>query len=107
MLHSTYDQWPIGCALLLLGIVLMGTAPPDVGNEPDADFLEFLGSWQMGEDRWVDPFTVPSEIEFDHKAHPEDTNDPLRQQKAPNRELPDRGELSQQKSPLPAPKVSP
>jgi hypothetical protein len=24
----------------------------------DADFLEFLGSWQTGDDRWIDPFQV-------------------------------------------------
>ena len=32
-------------------------APPDSGPLPDADFLEFLGSWQTGDDRWV-PFYV-------------------------------------------------
>jgi hypothetical protein len=31
-------------------------APQEVVPVPDADFLEFLGSWQTGDDRWVDPF---------------------------------------------------
>ena len=31
-------------------------APREVAPVPDADFLEFLGSWHTGDDRWVDPF---------------------------------------------------
>lgn len=31
-------------------------APREVAPAPDADFLEFLGSWHTGDDRWVDPF---------------------------------------------------
>jgi hypothetical protein len=32
---------------------------------PDADFLEFLGSWNAGDGRWTDPFQVddPSNLE--------------------------------------------
>lgn len=30
--------------------------PGEVVPVPDADFLEFLGSWHTGDDRWVDPF---------------------------------------------------
>ncbi len=33
-------------------------APQDSGPPPDADFLEFIGSWHTGDDRWVDPFRV-------------------------------------------------
>lgn len=33
-------------------------APRDPEPSPDADLLEFLGSWQTGDDRWVDPFHV-------------------------------------------------
>lgn len=25
---------------------------------PDAEFLEFLGSWNTGDNRWMDPFQV-------------------------------------------------
>lgn len=31
-------------------------ASQEVVPVPEADFLEFLGSWQTGDNRWVDPF---------------------------------------------------
>lgn len=31
-------------------------APQDAGPPPDADFLEFLGSWHTGDGKWNDPF---------------------------------------------------
>lgn len=31
-------------------------ASGEVAPAPEADFLEFLGSWHTGDDRWVDPF---------------------------------------------------
>ena len=41
----------------LLGVAqAAAAAPPEAAQVPDADFLEFLGSWHTGEDRWVDPF---------------------------------------------------
>jgi len=45
----------MGCALLGTG-VLAAAAPPEATQAPDADFLEFLGSWHTGDSRWVDPF---------------------------------------------------
>lgn len=32
------------------------TAPRDPGSPPDADFLEFLGSWATSDEKWADPF---------------------------------------------------
>jgi len=33
-------------------------APRDAASPPDTDFLEFLGSWHTGDDKWIDPFQV-------------------------------------------------
>lgn len=35
-----------------------GAATREQPPPADADFLEFLGSWQTGDDRWIDPFQV-------------------------------------------------
>lgn len=47
---------------LLILVVLVAfraeAAPQDSGPPPDADFLEFIGSWHTGDDRWVDPFRI-------------------------------------------------
>lgn len=46
-------------ALVLAGAVTAAdAAPPPSSPAPDADFLEFLGSWQVEGGRWVDPFQV-------------------------------------------------
>lgn len=31
-------------------------ATPEASQAPDADLLEFLGTWNTGDGRWVDPF---------------------------------------------------
>lgn len=41
---------------LLWAAAAAHAAPPEAAPAPDADFLEFLGSWQTGDGRWVDPF---------------------------------------------------
>ena len=49
---------PVSGALgaLLWMVAASQAAPGDVAPVPDAEFLEFLGSWHTGDDRWVDPF---------------------------------------------------
>lgn len=43
---------PTGCGLaLLLGIVAAGTAAG--GEGPDAEFLEYLGSWEESDAEWI------------------------------------------------------
>lgn len=37
---------------------LTNAGPREPAPTPDADFLEFLGSWHTGDDRWIDPFQV-------------------------------------------------
>ena len=46
--------------LVVLVALRAEAAPQDSGPSPDADFLEFIGSWHTGEDRWIDPFRVGS-----------------------------------------------
>lgn len=47
--------------LALVGVVAIANAGPrESVPAPDADFLEFLGSWHAGDNdhRWVDPFQL-------------------------------------------------
>lgn len=53
-LGSRPVQWALG--VLLWAVAEAHAAPPEAAPAPDADFLEFLGSWHTGESRWVDPF---------------------------------------------------
>lgn len=62
---------PGRAGLLLLFCLAVGvaeaapvaTTPTD---EPDAELLDFLGSWQDEAGRWIDPFTITN----DHAAQP-------------------------------------
>jgi hypothetical protein len=96
-------------ALLLLGIAVVGAAPPDVDVGPDAEFLEFLGSWQTGDGRWMDPFELGSELDVDRiitdKLKSDD--DPSQHDGRPARKLPDREDQSPPKSLSPRTKVGP
>jgi len=49
-------SWLMVAVLLVAQIAQ--AAPRDIGEPPDIDFLEFLGSWNTGEERWIDPFDV-------------------------------------------------
>ena len=53
---------------VLLVAQMAEAAPRDSGPPPDADFLEFLGSWQTGDDRWVDPFYVDEVSDLETKG---------------------------------------
>ena len=44
------------CALLGTVVSAAAAASPEATQDPDADFLEFLGNWHTGDGRWVDPF---------------------------------------------------
>jgi len=44
---------------LVVGAVTVASAVShDIEPSPDADFLEFLGSWQTEDGRWMDPFNM-------------------------------------------------
>lgn len=45
-------------------------APREAGLPPDADFLEFLGSWHTGDDKWIAPFQEDdlSELEVEEQT---------------------------------------
>ena len=52
-------------AAILLWVVPVEAAPVAVGDQPDADFLEFLGTWTSGAEktkRWVDPFQLDEPV---------------------------------------------
>jgi hypothetical protein len=58
--------------IVLFTAVTVQAAPPTVDAPPDADFLEFLGSWDTGEphQKWIDPFQLddPALLEPDQPA---------------------------------------
>lgn len=52
-------------AAILLWVIAVEAAPVAVGDQPDADFLEFLGTWTSGGERtkkWVDPFQLDEPV---------------------------------------------
>ncbi len=55
-------RWLI-LALCLMATVAQGAPEPSTPQEePDADFLDFLGAWQNEDGRWVDPFQLAEEL---------------------------------------------
>jgi hypothetical protein len=45
--------------LFLIGASTLAQAePPTAVTAPDAEFLEFLGSWSTGDNQWMDPFQI-------------------------------------------------
>ncbi len=53
---SRYAYAGLAGGALLWMAVSAAAAPPEATLVPNADFLEFLGSWHMGDGQWVDPF---------------------------------------------------
>lgn len=54
-------KWILGLpAAVVLSVVVATAATQGTTDQPDADFLEFLGSWSTGESRprWIDPFQL-------------------------------------------------
>jgi len=47
-------------------------APPDLSPQPDAEFLEFLGSWPTEDNRWTDPFQVDKVPHVERGGQPPD-----------------------------------
>lgn len=69
-------------------------ASEEVAPAPEADFLEFLGSWQTGDNRWVDPFRAAdlSEVQAGAPQKPgrsTDDNGPPRMRPRDNHQEPD------------------
>lgn len=46
---------------LATGIAGAASVPARPAEEPDPEFLDFLGSWQDEDGQWVDPFTITSD----------------------------------------------
>ncbi len=68
---TRWGKWPLA-ALGTMGLLihLAEAAPREVSPLPDTDFLEFLGSWHTGDDKWVDPFQEddPTVVETNEPA---------------------------------------
>ncbi|MBS0169757.1 MAG: hypothetical protein JSR62_05335 [Nitrospira sp.] len=48
-------------ACLAVGVAEAAPVPPPPAEELDAELLDFLGSWQDEDGRWVDPFSVTND----------------------------------------------
>jgi hypothetical protein len=96
--------------LAVVGAVAMaGAAPRDPAPVPDADFLEFLGSWHTGDDRWVDPFQVDEATGVEHGEQNQDRSSrDKRDQKSEKATPPyDGSKQSERESTLPRRDVKP
>lgn len=43
---------------VVCGAAIAQAEPREAVQAPDAEFLEFLGSWRMDDNRWTDPFRI-------------------------------------------------
>jgi len=62
-------------------------SPRDSAPPPEAEFLEFLGSWHTEDDRWVDPFyvgEVPTLETVEHDAASQRSQSGGQRQKQPS-----------------------
>ena len=62
---------PAGCLLMSQGLA---AAEPVVVAPPPPELLEFLGSWETDDGRWLDPFEL-DDVRQAHAAGKEDRND--------------------------------
>lgn len=72
---------------VMLVAQVVEAAPRDSGPPPEADFLEFLGSWHTEDDRWVDPFyvgEVPALETVEHDSAPQRSEAAGQGQKQPS-----------------------
>ncbi len=61
-------KWIAGLpVVVILSVVMAEAAPQGAASPPDADFLEFLGSWNTGDAHptWVDPFQLDDPVPVD------------------------------------------
>ncbi len=66
--------WILGLsAAVTLSVVAAGAVPQGEVAPVDPDFLEFLGSWETGDDRWVDPFREDDLPEWDLQERTRET----------------------------------
>ena len=55
-------RWLVLWVCLLAATAQAAPEPAPQPEEPDVDFLDFLGSWQNDDGRWVDPFNIADEL---------------------------------------------
>lgn len=82
---------PAKCGVWL-GVCLVASlvqAAPDPAPSPEeieADFLDFLGSWQNDSGRWVDPFQIGEDLPRDERpTSKDDTRDPATSPRRPSK----------------------
>jgi len=92
---------------LAAGILEAAPAPAPPAEEPDIELLDFLGSWQDEDGRWVDPFTVthddapqaPVERPPNRNGMPPDTHKPAQETPSTSAKDHPRNPLRMQTSP--------
>ncbi len=55
-------RWLVLWFCLFAAVAQAAAEPPQRPEEPDVDFLDFLGTWQNEDGRWVDPFQIAEEL---------------------------------------------
>ena len=55
-------RWLLLWVCLTAALAQAAPEPPLRSEEVDADFLDFLGSWENETDRWVDPFRIGEDL---------------------------------------------
>ncbi len=55
-------RWLVLWFCLLAATAQAASEPATRPEEPDVDVLDFLGSWQNDDGRWMDPFKIAEEL---------------------------------------------
>lgn len=55
---------------LTVGVADAAPTPTSPADEPDGELLDFLGSWQVEDGRWVDPFIMTDDRAASPPADP-------------------------------------
>ncbi len=71
---TRWVNWLAAATGVVLWLGAAEATPQGSADPPDADFLEFLGSWTSGDNqsRWIDPFQIedPVPVDSEHSQEP-------------------------------------
>lgn len=62
-------------AMIFTAVLAAGTSPPPDREPPDTELLEFLGTFESSDGKWMDPLTL--------KDVPDDPRETPREEKRP------------------------